>query len=302
MWNETKIFSSKKMHLSRELERSPNKAIMVGPVKQSTAKDITYMNENHYKGNRVTTACLLAAGTGSRLQPLTDSMPKCLTEINGWAILERLVNSLLQHGFKRLVVVVGHFEDCIQRFLDKYEGALTIDYITNPLYQTTNNIYSLWLARDEIQEPFLLIESDLIFDAFLLEDLLYPDKIAVSQVLPWMNGTTITMNSQHRVSAFDVGNVKDSSDIAYKTVNIYSLSRSSWRKVIERLDLYISAGRLNEYYEMVFQEMIVDGSLSFECVFFDAECWYEVDTLEDLCEAEQISWQQMFKASPARMP
>ena len=144
---------------------------------------------------RITTACLLAAGTGSRLQPLTHSIPKCLTEINGRPILERLISCLREQGFKRLVVVVGHLEQCIRKFLDDCAGDLVIEYVRNPLYRTTNNIYSLWLAGSEIQESFLLIESDLIFEASLLDGLLIPDKIAVSRILPWMNGTTIAMDS-----------------------------------------------------------------------------------------------------------
>ena len=246
---------------------------------------------------RITTACLLAAGTGSRLQPLTHSIPKCLTEINGRPILERLISCLREQGFKRLVVVVGHLERCIRKFLDDCAGDLVIEYVRNPLYRTTNNIYSLWLAGSEIQESFLLIESDLIFEASLLEELLIPDRIAVSRILPWMNGTTIAMDSSGDVAFFHktpttpalpkvrVGHLRDS---AYKTVNICSLSRATWSRVLPRLEQAIADGRVNEYYEVVFAEMVDDGSLSLECVLFDPGQWYEVDTLEDLPGAERI--------------
>jgi len=247
---------------------------------------------------RITTACLLAAGTGSRLQPLTHSIPKCLTEINGRPILERLISCLREQGFKRLVVVVGHLEQCIRKFLDDCAGDLVIEYVRNPLYRTTNNIYSLWLAGSEIQASFLLIESDLIFETSLLDGLLVPDKIAVSRILPWMNGTTIAMDSSGDVAFFHktpttpalpkvrVGRLRDS---AYKTVNICSLSRATWSCVLPRLEQAIADGRVNEYYEAVFAEMVGDGSLSFECVLFDPDQWYEVDTLEDLPGAERIA-------------
>ncbi len=244
-------------------------------------------NNIKFKNGRITTACLLAAGTGSRLYPLTNSAPKCLTEVNGRPILEELLYCLQQNGFKRLVIVVGHFEQSIRRFLDEYEGDLTIDYIVNPIYKTTNNIYSLWLTKEIIQESFLLIESDIIFDASLLGDLLYPNKIAISHMLPWMNGTTVTLDSLRRVSAF--GTSRNMRNVVYKTVNIYSLSWSSWQKIIVYLNRYIAFDNLNYYYEAVFRQMIADGSLDFDSVFFDAECWYEVDTLEDLSEAERIS-------------
>ena len=139
------------------------------------------MNSHDFKQVRITTALLLAAGTGSRLQPLTDSMPKCLLDVYGPTILERLIDNLCDNGFKRLVIVVGYMGSRIQRFVNEYVvGNLTIEIITNPLFLTTNNIYSLWLARNKIRESFLLVESDLIFDASQLEGLLYPEKIAIS--------------------------------------------------------------------------------------------------------------------------
>ena len=246
------------------------------------------MNNHHFKGNRVTTALLLAAGSGNRLQPLTDSIPKCLIEINGRPILERLIDNLCDNGFKRLVIVVGYMHHCIRRFVNEYAGDLTIEFITNPLYQTTNNIYSLWLARNKIQELFLLVESDLVFESSQLEGLLYPNKIAISRMQPWMNGTTITIDSLNRVQAFGMGGNGYTEITRYKTVNIYSLSDSTWRKVVERLELHISSGKVNEYYEVVFKEMIVDGSLSMDGVFFDPERWYEIDTPADLANAERI--------------
>ncbi len=236
---------------------------------------------------RITTALLLAAGTGSRLLPLTKKSPKCLTMVNEISILERLINSLNQHGFKRLVVVTGHLEDCIRNYLETRAGNVKIEYVFSPLYKTTNNIYSLWMARKVINEPFLLIESDLVFDPSLLEDMLYPDRIAIARMQPWLNGSTVTINQSNRVDAFyntSKGKTRD----RYKTVNIYSLSQASWYRVIQELDLYIMAGRVNDYYEAVFQQMVAEEKLSLQAVFFDHKPWYEIDTMEDLASAEMM--------------
>ena len=238
-------------------------------------------------GSRVTTALLLAAGTGSRLRPLTLDAPKCLTVVGGKPILERLVDNLRAQGINRLVVVTGYLGHRIREFLQQKAADMQVEYVFNPDYQTTNNIYSLWLARQAIQESFLLVECDLVFDSPLLDDMLQPDKIAISNILPWMNGTTVELNAEKRVTSFNVGH--DINDAPrYKTVNVYSLSLQSWHKTVERLGCYISGERLGEYYEVVFAEMVADGTLYFDAVFFKEDRWYEIDRLEDLNAAELI--------------
>lgn len=253
----------------------------------------------------VTTALLLAAGTGTRLQPLTLDAPKCLTEVGGVPILERLVNNLRAQGFERLVVVIGHLGDRIQEFLQQHAGELRVDYVINPDYRTTNNIYSLWLARQQIREPFLLVESDLVFETWMLDDMLQPGKMAISRILPWMNGTTVELGvelwSERRVSAFRMRSEICDDACQYKTVNLYSLSLNSWRKIEERLSRYVSEGRLGEYYEAVFAEMVADGTLSFDAVFFDADRWYEIDTRADLRGAENLFARPRFIASGSLM-
>ena len=240
------------------------------------------------KGTPVRTALLLAAGTGSRLSPLTDSTPKCLVEVNGIPILERLIRSLRSHGFKRLVVVTGHLSEVIQDYLGNRYAGIEITYIHSPLYKTTNNIYSLWLVGKVIDEPFLLIESDLVFHPELLKPMLQPDRIAVSKRLPWMNGTTVTLNVRQQLDALWLGTVNRNDAAHFKTVNIYSFSRSTWQLIWERLDRHISAKKVKGYYESVFAELVAEENLTFAPVLFDAARWYEIDTLEDLSAAEKM--------------
>jgi choline kinase len=240
-----------------------------------------------FEQQQVRTALLLAAGTGSRLAPLTDHMPKCLVPVNEISILERLVDALRLHNFKRLVIVVGYQADAIRNFLGTRAGGMKITYINSPVYKTTNNIYSLWLARKEINEPFLLIESDLVFDPEMLKDMLQPDRIAVSRLQPWMNGTTVTINSHQTVKAFQK-DVRKHDGKHYKTVNIYSLSTQTWQLVRTRLDHHIAKNMVNGYYETVFSDMVTEDSLRFTPVFFDADRWYEIDTIADLHAAVQV--------------
>jgi len=237
--------------------------------------------------NRVTTAVLLAAGTGTRLLPLTKEAPKCLTLVAGQPILGRLIHNLRLQGIRRLVVVIGHLGEQIREYLQQHASDMQIDYVLNPVYQTTNNIYSLYLAKEQIREPFLLVESDLVFNVSMLDDMMVPDKIAISKMRPWMNGTTVTLDSTGRVNHFfDSSCVND--DSRYKTVNICSLSELTWHRVLKNMSRYIAADRLGEYYENVFADMVSEGSLSFSAVFFDADHWYEIDNLTDLGEAEKM--------------
>lgn len=236
----------------------------------------------------VTTALLLAAGTGSRLYPLTKEAPKCLTIVNGRTILERMVSGLNSRGFKRLVIVTGHLENKIKDFLGNKFKNIQIEYIFSPLYKETNNIYSLWMARQAINEPFLLLESDLVYDDSLLDNMLTPNKMAVSKMQPWLNGTCVTINKLSDVKAFIPGSNKDLKETKYKTVNIYSISKDSWSLIVKQLNKQISINNVNSYYETVFADMVADGSLSFKAASFDNKPWYEIDTIEDLGHAEKL--------------
>lgn len=243
---------------------------------------------NHNDQKPITTALLLAAGTGSRLFPLTQNSPKCLTLVNEKSILERLVIILKKKGFKRLVIVTGYQEIFIKEFLGTISGNMTIEYVYSPLYRTTNNIYSLWMARNIINEPFVLVESDLVFDASQLDNMIFPDRIAIASMAPWMNGTSVLINQFNIVKNFVNGNSIQLDEIRYKTVNIYSFSLSTWHTIIERLNEYIAANNVNCYYETVFGDMVADGKLSLQTVLFDNKLWYEIDTIEDLVEAEKL--------------
>lgn len=173
-------------------------------------------------------------------------------------------------------------------YLGDKSGDIYIEYIHSPLYKTTNNIYSLWMARNIINEPFLLLESDLVLNSTLLDDMVYPDRMAVALMQPWLNGTTVSLDKTDMVTKFQKGTTDSYSDIRYKTVNVYSFSLLSWRGIVERLNRHIAAGNVNSYYETVFSEMTDNSSLSLKSISFDHKPWYEIDTLKDLAEAELL--------------
>jgi choline kinase len=255
----------------------------------------------------VRTALLLAAGLGMRLAPLTVELPKCLVSVSGTPILERLVRSLDSHGIERLVIVMGYRAEMIRDYLGESFGGIAIEYLVSPLFATTNNSYSLWLARDLIDEPFLLIESDVVFDEPLLAPLLQPDRIAVSRQLPWMSGTTVTLGANGRVKAFypppPGAYYQHCTDPDhFMTVNITSLARDTWGAVRERLDRYVATGRTGCFYESVFEEVTAEGSMALAAVIFPTKRWYEIDTPADRDAAELVFPEHLHRAGRSGRP
>ena len=248
----------------------------------------------------ITTALLLAAGVGSRLLLRTNGFPKCLTEVCGIPILGRLVSCLVEEGFERLVVVLGHRGDQIRKYLESHACGLQIRCVDCRKYATTNNIYSLWLARKHIREPFVLIESDLVFDSRLLRLLRVSNRIAVARFRSPMHGTTVSFDDSGRVESFAVGAVHGARR-AYKTVNLYSLSLMLWREVGRRLEQRIASGRVHDYYEVVFADMAAEGVLPLQAVHFDDGRWCEIDTPDDLVAAERLFSESETNSGP-RMP
>lgn len=133
--------------------------------------------------------------------------------------------------------------------------------------------------------------------------MLWPDRIAIANMRPWMNGTTVTIDQHQKIKAFWAsGSDCDSHDARqYKTVNMYSLSRYSWNIVRQRLEQHISKGKVGGYYETVFSELVSEGSLHFAPVLFGTNQWYEIDTLNDLHEAEQMFPQHALVPIPSEI-
>lgn len=243
----------------------------------------------------IDTAVILAAGSGRRLRPLTLDTPKCLTSVAGQPILKRLLASLKSQNITKLVVVVGCHSDQVTAFLDAYSDQFDITFVSNPDYRTTNNIYSLWLARPQLTRPFILLECDLVFPSNVLSEFTVADRMAISEPLAWMNGTMVSVANAGEVDSFymygpdALDHVLDSKVPLYKTVNIYSLSMDTWAKVQIRMAELISQGRLDEYYEVVFSELVAEKQISFDGVLLESDSWYEIDTIEDLQSATQLS-------------
>lgn len=236
----------------------------------------------------VTQAVMLAAGLGSRLGDLTAAKPKCLITVNGQTIIERTVRRLEQTSVTELIIVTGHEENVIRDYLQAMATPIRFRFVHNPLYATTNNIYSLWLAKGEIKRDFLILESDVVFSREMIDALQQPSAASLSPLREWMNGTVVTIDGQGQTDGMYLKDDRRPDRPLYKTVNMYSFDFATWSSVLwPRLDAAIQDGKVDDYYELIFAEAIRDGSLKMRGAVCPAEEWYEIDTPEDLKMAEK---------------
>ena len=239
-------------------------------------------------------AIILAAGMGTRLLPITLSVPKCLVPVNSKPILEHQLDALLKAGVRDTILVVGYLSELI---FDKYGtryGGMNIHYVRNQIYDRTNNLYSLWLARLHLDNQVLLLEGDLVFEAELLHRLAQtpePNVTIVERFQPYMDGTVIQADGPwanrmvlkaHQEDDFDYGSV-------LKTVNIYKLSQEALQDhIVPQLDFYLAQQRDNQYYEAVFADLISQGSMRLAVLHAAPNRWAEIDTMEDLQATEKL--------------
>lgn len=237
-------------------------------------------------------AIVLAAGAGGRLHPLTQDRPKPLVRIGGKSILSRLVTNLVAVGIERVVVVTGHLGERIVEELTTAHPAVDFTFVHNDRYRTTNNIYSLWLARDHFDEDFLLLEADVVCRPEVLEPLVDgPAGTCAALVSPktwFMDGACVELQGfPLRITAPRQIPTGEHRPHHYKTVNFYRIAAAfagGW--LTARLREKVETADLSAYYETLFAEAI-DRRLEdfFACVVAETD-WFEIDNLDDLDIAE----------------
>lgn len=241
-------------------------------------------------------AVILAAGMGKRLGEFTKNNTKCMVEVCGKALIDRVLTQLSSLDLSRVVIVVGYEgQRLIEHIGDRYDDRLKIEYIHNPVYDRTNNIYSLALAKEKLlEDDTLLLESDLIFDDRMFPLILdnpYPNLVLVDKYQSWMDGTMVRIDEDNNIVNFIPKQAFKYSDADsyYKTVNVYKFSRDFMEhKYLPFLEAYCSTLGNNEYYEQVLRVIcMLDNSLLKALPITD-EKWYEIDDAQDLDIANAI--------------
>lgn len=241
-------------------------------------------------------AIILAAGMGRRLGELTKNNTKCMVEVNGVRLIDRLLDQLSQFSLNRIILVIGYEGEKLKNYLGNQRGNTPLEYIENPIYNQTNNIYSLALAKNELTEDdTLLIESDLIYDTAIFNRILKderPNLAAVAKFESWMDGTVVLLDSDENIISFipKSGFNFNDTDQYYKTANVYKFSKEfSKEKYIPFLEAYSKALGNNEYYESVLRVLAMLDKTGLKGLpLKEDEKWYEIDDVQDLDIAETL--------------
>ena len=240
-------------------------------------------------------AIILAAGMGKRLKELTHDNTKCMVKVNGVTLIDRMLHQIESHNLSRIVIVVGYQAQKLKDYIETLDIKTPIVYIDNPIYDKTNNIYSLALAKEWLRkEDTLLFESDLIFEDSVLDALVDDprDTLAlVDKYEAFMDGTCVKLAPDDTIEAFVPGKKFKFNEINeyYKTVNLYKFSKHfSETHYVPFLEAYQSALGRNEYYEQVLRVITMLDEPVIKAKRLDGQKWYEIDDIQDLDIAESI--------------
>ena len=241
-------------------------------------------------------AIILAAGMGRRLGEYTKDNTKCMVSVNGVRLIDRVLNQLSELDLKRVVIVVGYKgKELVDYIGNRYDDKVKIEFVSNPIYDKTNNIYSLWKVEKQLQEDdTLLLESDLIYDDKLLHMIVenpYPNLALVAKYETWMDGTMVRIDSDNNIVNFVPKKAFKYSEVNsyYKTVNIYKFSKDfSEKTYVPFLNAYCKVMGNNEYYEQVLRVITLLDKSTMKALPIGNERWYEIDDVQDLDIAETL--------------
>lgn len=240
-------------------------------------------------------AIILAAGMGKRLGELTRENTKCMVKVHEQTLIERMIKQLGDLHLSRIILVIGYKGDKVRTLVGNKIGETPILYIENTVYDKTNNIYSLYLAKSFlVEDETLLLESDLIFSNIILKKLIAdpnPNVAVVAKYQNWMDGTVVTLDEENNILNFisKKAFVFSQKDSYYKTVNIYKFSKEfSTNKYEPFLEAYCKALGNNEYYEQVLKVISLLNKPDLKALKVDTEKWYEIDDQQDLNNAEAL--------------
>ena len=229
-------------------------------------------------------AIILAAGASRRLLPLTAVTPKCLIDINGKSLLDRQLSILKSFGIKDLVIVVGYKKEFIVEAIKSHWSEMDVTFIENAVYDDTNTLHSLWLAREHLIDDFLYFNADVLFHRDVVGRLLkssYTSCLAIDLKKCGDEEVKVLLDNNERIDS--IGKDIDVSEAAGEYIGIGKHGSTGNKRFVEILEREVNNGNSNMFFEFALNDMLEEHNFQMVNVS-DLPC-IEIDFLEDLEEA-----------------
>ena len=241
-------------------------------------------------------AIILVAGMGTRLKPLTDNTHKCLTEVNGKAIIVNALKHLDSIGVDETILVIGYLGDQIKKRIGDKFGNMKISYIENPIYNKTNTSYSLWVALKDLEvvDRLLVLEGDVFFEEQLLINFLSDDfstSTVVQKYNPNLDGSFVELSSNLVIDWIHkkVRPVNFTIEDKFKTVNIHKFDKIFVKELLKpTLKQHVDEKNGEEPMEHVMQDIVTKRNGKVHVFEVGTLKWFEIDDVDELKIAEEI--------------
>ena len=235
-------------------------------------------------------AIILAAGTASRLRPLTLHTPKSLLKVGERTLLQRSMDALVANGIREFCIVTGYLHEMIEDFVRQtYGDSISVTFIYNEVYETTNNIYSLWLARLEAEgQEVLLLDSDLLYDGQIVGRILTDGHDNVPTLIRHELGEEemkVVMNDEGAIT--EISKTCNPAQAAGESLGIERMGKAYTTALYKELEVMMNEEHMeNTFYELAFLRLIAKGS-TFSVLDVTDLFSCELDTVEDFENAKQ---------------
>ena len=243
-------------------------------------------------------AVILAAGQGTRIRSVHGERPKCLIEVDNTTILDHQLEALLKVGINDIAIVVGYEKEQIIYHVTsrKPSNNQQIQFIENPAFAITNNIYSLWLALEWLRgDSFIVLNADVIFDAEVLESAVRTNAPISMIVDPlWRDETMKVIINDDRITQMSKKFSREQFSGTYIGITLFS--KAIQGRFFDKMNTLISAGRVNDFFNSAVQELSDEG-VHVGYTSTDGLAWAEIDDPTDLSFAQQNVFPQLSNAA-----
>ena len=230
-------------------------------------------------------ALILAAGFGSRLAPLTDTIPKSLVPVNGKPILFKQIENLYENGITDITVISGYRANMLEAAV--HDCFRDVNIIESVDYRDTNNMYSAWLAREAMAgEPFLMMNADVFMDATVIESLLAfaGENAIVTDIGFYLDESMKVIEKDGRIT--HISKQISQAEALGASIDVYKFSAEGGEAFFKKCAEYIEEKGEKKLWSEVALDAIL-GEVAFEACPLNGR-WFEIDNHDDLAAAERI--------------